>query len=302
MQQDQFDVVVAIVYADISGSTALYEKVGNTQARTQIAACLGLLRDVISNHGGEFVHSRGDDVLCTFEGPANAFSAVKDMLSATANGDLNIHIGVDYGPAIRTLDDIFGDPVNVAARLADIANPKEALCSDALHACLSKEEQTLVRFFDTRQLRGKAEAERIYRFADFNQTMTTQVSFSKTDHSAIGAGRPTAYLSFLDQTVSCASGTQISIGRGTECDLTVPRQWVSRKHAIIEVRQKLAYVRDVSSNGTYVCLVGQPPILLRREEMALPSICTLSPTRNPDANDAVAITCHITAQAPANNG
>ncbi len=303
MQEDQFDVTVAIVYADISGSTALYEKVGNTQARSQIAACLDLLRAVIADHGGEFIHSRGDDVLCTFENPANAFSTVKDMLAQTADGDLSVHIGVDYGPALRTRDDIFGDPVNVAARLANLANPKEALCSNALFDSLSEIEQTTVRFFDTRQLRGKSEAERIYRFADFNQTMTTQVSFANTDFTDLDfKGRTIAFLSFLGKTVACSSGVRITIGRGTECDLTIPRQWVSRQHAVIEMRKNTAYVRDVSSNGTYVCLVGQPPILLRREEMALPAICTLSPTRNPAENDAVAITCHVTAQTPANTG
>lgn len=102
MQEQQFDVTVANVYADISGSTALCEKVGNTQARAQIAACLDLLRSVIAEHGGKFIHSRGDDVLCTFENPANAFSTVKDMLAQTATGNLSVHIGVDYGPALQT--------------------------------------------------------------------------------------------------------------------------------------------------------------------------------------------------------
>lgn len=299
MQEHQFDVTVAIVYADISGSTALYENVGNTQARTQIAACLDLLRSVISEHGGEFIHSRGDDVLCTFENPQNAFSTVQDMLSKTSDGDLSVHIGVDFGPAIRTRDDIFGDPVNVAARLADLANPKEALCSQALYQCLNEGDQSLVRFFDNRQLRGKSQSERVYRFAEFNQIMTTQVAHAKTDHGGIGSGRPSAYLSFLDQTVVCTRGVPISVGRGEKCDLTIPRQWVSRRHIVIEMHKDHAYLRDVSSNGTYVCLVGQPPILLRREAMALPAICTLSPTKNPKENDAVTITCHVTAQVPA---
>lgn len=259
VQEDQFDVTVAIVYADISGSTALYDKVGNTQARSQIAAFLDLLRRVIADHGGKFINSRGDNVLCTFENPANAFSTVKDMLEQTADGDLSVHIGIEYGPALRTRDDIFGDPVNVAARLANLANPKEALCSNTLFNSLSDSEQTLVRFFDTRQLHGKSSPERIYRFADFNQTLTTQVSFANTDFIDLDIkGRTVAFLSFQGKTVACSRGMRITIGRGTECDLTIPRQWVSHQYAVIEMRKNTAYVRNVSSNGTYVCLVGHP--------------------------------------------
>ena len=81
MSEAQYEVVVAVICADISGSTALYDKVGNVKAHAQITECLQILRDVIAEDGGEFVHSRGDDVICTFESPENAFETVKHMLS-----------------------------------------------------------------------------------------------------------------------------------------------------------------------------------------------------------------------------
>jgi adenylate cyclase len=299
MLPEQFEVTLAIIFADISGSTTLYEKVGNLQARAMIEDCLGILQQVIFDQGGEFVHSRGDDVLCTFENPQNAFETVKHMLAKTEAGDLSVHVGLDYGQAIRTREDVFGDCVNIAARLAGLANPNEALCSENLHSNISPAAQQELHFFDTRRLRGKSEAENIYRYADINAETGTQVAFGDNSLAALMASaKPTgksasAKISFAGETATCTPNRDITIGRADGCDLVIPRQWVSRQHAVIEMRQDHAYLRDISANGTYVSFANQPPILLRRETMALPTQCTLSPTRHPDKDDALSIICQV---------
>ena len=288
MPEAQYEVIVAVICADISGSTALYDKVGNTEAHAQITKTLGILRDVIEEDGGEFVHSRGDDVICTFESAENAFETVKHMLERTKGGDLSVHIGLEFGQAIRQRDDIFGDCVNGAARLASLANSDEALCSAGIRSRLKLVQQAELHFFDTRKLRGRADTENVYRYADVPLDAGTQISFGNmaetTDLSTLYAT-----LTFEDQTVKCTPSHPITIGRADTCDLVIPRRWVSRQHAIVEMGKGHAYLKDISSNGTFVCIADQPPLLMRRESMALPTQCTLMPTNPADAEEAVSI-------------
>ncbi|GGA14006.1 adenylate/guanylate cyclase domain-containing protein [Neptunicoccus cionae] len=299
MSDAQFEVTVAVICADISGSTALYDKVGNRKARAQIDGCLTILQDVISEHGGEFIHSRGDDVLCIFEDPNNALDTMQAMLARTRDGALSVHIGLDFGPAIRTRNDIFGDCVNVAARLSGLANPKEALCSRTLFKEISPEGRAELHYFDSRKLRGKARAENIYRYADVTVASSTQVSFGAAPNTDLphaprdGTEQLSALIAYDGSVAECTQEREVTVGRAETCDLVLPRQWVSRRHIIIEMRKDHAYLRDVSSNGTYVCLPGQDPILLRRETMALPGKCILSPTKHPESEDALSVTCQL---------
>jgi len=298
MTDTQREETVAIVFADISGSTPLYERVGNTKAHEQISACLALLKSIVAEHDGEFVHSRGDDVVCTFKDCQNAFKTTRDMLAKTEGGELLVHIGLDFGDVIRVRDDIFGDCVNAAARFSSLANANEAICSELLRSKVNTSSQAELTFFDTRHLKGKRDAANVYRYAVPNLDMGTQIFFGKSDGLSAAATTPAptsqAKITFDGETVVCSSGREITIGRSETCDLVLPFGWVSRQHAVLEMRKDHAYLRDVSSNGVYVCVAGQPPVLLRRETMLLPPKCSLSPTNHPDAEGAISIDCEVT--------
>src|SRR5262249_22733469 len=112
---------VALLLADITGSTPLYEEVGDAAALGQIGESLERLRSIVTEEGGTFLRSKGDDVLCLFADPCSALRAARRMLSQQSTGSLAIHAGVHFGPVIHAHDDIFGDAVNLTARLAAIA-------------------------------------------------------------------------------------------------------------------------------------------------------------------------------------
>lgn len=297
MTDTQRTETVAIVFADISGSTALYERVGTAQAHAQISACLTLLKSIVAQNDGEFVHSRGDDVVCTFQNPQNAFQTTRDMLAKTDGGELLVHIGLDYGEVIRVRDDIFGDCVNAAARLSSLANSNEALSSELLRSLVNQSSQAELTFFDTRHLKGKKDAANVYRYANPSLDLGTVIAFGGgTGLSAQAKPAVTtafAELSFDGTTLTCEAGAQLTLGRADTSDMVLPFAWVSRNHAVLEMRKDHAYLRDVSSNGIYVSVPGQPPVLLRRETMLLPRKCSLSPTNPPDAEGAIAISCRV---------
>lgn len=295
---DPSEEEVTVVFADISGSTSLYQRVGNQKAHELISACLETLKSTVAEHDGEFVHSRGDDVVCTFANTDDAFRTVVEMLARTNGTDLLVHIGLDRGPVIRVRDDIFGNSVNVAARLSSLANENEALCGENTREAMNRTNQSLLQFFATRQLRGTDRPADIYRYATPSLDAGTQIHFTETP------GRPRGPVEISDATVvelsfdgvslHCKPGQKLTIGRSANNDLVIAQAWVSRQHAVVEVRNDHAYLHDVSSNGIYVSFAGQDPVLLLRETMLLPALCTLSPTNAPDNPRAALINCRVT--------
>ncbi len=176
-----FGTEVAVLVADISGSTALYEAEGNEVAFNLISDCLDKMRAITEVHNGVFIHSKGDDVLCTFEVAQDAFDAAAEMMLITDGTPLSLHSGMDYGEVLWARGDVFGDCVNTTARLAGYAISGEFLCSHAFHAQLNPEYQAKMRFLEKWRFKGKAEGDRIYAYAGEGADHATQ--FSAADQS-----------------------------------------------------------------------------------------------------------------------
>ena len=127
---------VAILLADITGSTPLFERIGDEAAAGQIAASIESLQSIVARTGGNYIVSRGDDVLCTFADPLAALRAAREMRSRSLDAGLGIHVGVHFGPIVAAPGSILGDSVNLTARLTALARPGEVLISRSLVAQL----------------------------------------------------------------------------------------------------------------------------------------------------------------------
>ena len=144
------DLEVAILMADISGSSALYEDVGDIDALRLVGICLDNLSAIVEREGGTCIRSKGDDVLAIFDDAAAALSASRAMLSQQKTGSsLAIHVGATFGNIIRARDDIFGDSVNTAARLSSMAKPGELLASDSFVERLPEADRRRMHPLDT---------------------------------------------------------------------------------------------------------------------------------------------------------
>ena len=112
---------VALLFSDLRGSTALYERLGDAAAYNVVREHFALLAAIVRDHDGAVVKTIGDAVMASFGDPAHAVRAALTMQSRIADQDLSLKLGVHMGPSVVvTLNDrldYFGSTVNMAARL-----------------------------------------------------------------------------------------------------------------------------------------------------------------------------------------
>jgi adenylate cyclase len=283
-----------VMIADIVGSTALYATSGNRAAVSRVVTFLDGVRDIIARSGGEFIHSKGDDVLATFSDPEAAMSAAQAIL-ASQTRDIEVRVGLNAGPVIRTRNDVFGDAVNIAARLASRANPGEVLVSDEVAILLSPPQRASLRALGEIHLKGVPTPQCVYRLASGSGGDETHfVPVPSAGNGATDAHHDVAVrLRHGATELHCSHGATITIGRSLECDLVIERQWISRQHAAIANLDGRPRLIERSSSGTFLSMGGEREIFIRREEVLLVGEGRISPGVSADDPSAEVISFEV---------
>ncbi|QHQ36557.1 adenylate/guanylate cyclase domain-containing protein [Algicella marina] len=263
-----------VLIADISGSTPLYEKLGNTAALAEINRCLESLKEVISQTGGEFVSSKGDDVLALFDGPNNALTASIEMLRRHAEDVLSIHAGIYWGEMVHSNENVYGKPVYTAARLASLAKPGEVLLGDQCFQMLSPENKAMLTPIGTLHLKGKPKPTEVHSYVQvgsaFVHTVTMHPRAMRIERDSY------ALLSCGDRKWRISEGEIFTIGRAEDCTFSLPEAWVSRQHARLTVTRGLVELVDHSSTGSFVINGDQSEIEICRQSIALTGAGSIS--------------------------
>ncbi len=120
----------AICFLDISGYTRLTEERGDRAAAELVTHLSTLVQQAADRHSGKVVKRLGDGVMLHFRDPRNAVVAALEMLEAISAASMSpAHVGVDTGPVVFQGGDYFGRTVNIAARIAEHAEPGQLLVS-----------------------------------------------------------------------------------------------------------------------------------------------------------------------------
>jgi class 3 adenylate cyclase len=257
-----------VLIVDIVHSTALYEQLGNVEARRRVGACLASFAEVVAARRGTVIKSMGDGLLCRFAGADDAMGAALAMAERAPAHRLEIRIGLQWGEVIADGDDIFGDTVNTASRVADVANPGEILLTRELRDQLTGVSRAFLRGVQPVSVKGKREPLELFAVAGDSTTGTIVVS------PPAGARRPQQALQihYRDRTLRLGQDRgEIAIGRDAGNDLIVDSNWTSRRHARIYCKLGKFVLVDQSSNGTFVLPDGQATLYLHREEAVLPA-------------------------------
>jgi adenylate cyclase len=267
------DRLATVLFADVSGSTSLYETVGDAAALEAVSACLDAARLATEASGGRIIKTIGDEVMALFPGPDAAANAAADMqgridaLPMVKGQKLGLRIGFHHGPVLQRDDDVFGDTVNLAARLVAQAKKGEIILSSETAAQLGAVFRSMVRELHAITVKGKAEevglAELIWK--------------RDADATVYAGGRPktrtmkgSLRLKYRDQEVMRRREVDaITVGRDPASGLVIDDDMASRQHCTIERRQDLFVLKDHSTNGTYVTLEGDAELVVRRSEVTL---------------------------------
>jgi adenylate cyclase len=262
-----------VLFADVSGSTKLYETLGDAAAHEAIARCLGKLREAAELSGGRVVKNIGDEVMVLFPQPdaaamaAARMQAAMEELPAVGETRLGLRVGFNAGPVIQRDNDVFGDTVNLASRLAGQARKDQILTSAETAAQLGPLFRSWIRQLYAIQVKGKSEEVVLVEIVWKVDQHTTKVAVSAPP---LRSGRSVLRLKYLGrETVRRRESESITLGRDEDCGLKVPDERASRHHCTVERRSDRWVLKDHSTNGTWVTAEGEAEIVLRREEFTL---------------------------------
>jgi len=261
-----------VLFADISGSTQLYETAGDAAAHEAIARCLQKLREAAEASGGRVVKTIGDELMVLFPKPGAAAMAAARMqaamqeLPAVGLIKLGLRVGFNAGPVIQRDNDVFGDTVNLASRLVDQAGKGQIITSAETAALLGPIFRNWLRQLYAIQVKGKAEDVVLTEIVWKVDQDTTKVASAASPRS----GRSVLRLKYLGkETVRRRETESITLGRGEDCGLAVPDELASRQHCTIERRSDRWVLKDHSANGTWITAEGEAEFLLQRDEYTL---------------------------------
>ena len=266
---------LAIVFADISGSTKLYDTLGDQLARTKVAETLETMTRVVTQNNGTVIKTIGDEIMCTFATAEEAATACCEMHEAleTVNAGIEdktiiaIRVGMHYGPAILEGGDVFGDAVNLAARMTAQSKANQIITTQSTVEILSPILRASTRFIDHATIKGKQEDIDIYEIIwqeeDVTRMATGMLGNKKTPEMKLRLR-----YNDTDFVISKQRSSAV-LGRSKDCDLPIDEKLASRQHVRIEMRRDKFFIIDQSTNGTHVRIDNGEDAFLRREEMPI---------------------------------
>jgi class 3 adenylate cyclase len=290
------DIELAILFADVVGSTKLYEQMGDVKARDMVATCIDIMRTATEQHNGTVIKTMGDEVMSTFPTVDDALNAAGQMQqSIQTHPDLkvdgqpvSIRIGCHYGPVVLENRDIFGAAVHTANRMTSQAKAGQIITTATMVDQLSPEWRASVRQIDVATLKGRSSEVALFEVLWQTEDVTSMLPAIALSQ---GAGkRLRMRLRYQGQEVVVdEQRTNIAIGRAEDNDLVVKGNLISRLHARIEVNRNKFVLIDQSTNGTFVLTGAGEEAFVRRDSMQIKGEGYIGLGKLPEANSPLSI-------------
>jgi adenylate cyclase len=269
--------MATVVFADLVGSTGLFERLGDETAGHFVRQLTSTLAKTFEQFHGRVVKLLGDGLLVVFPDEADAVAAcvaiqrrLRDRpVRAAGDEPIQMQMGVECGELVEIGGDCYGDAVNSAARLADLAGGDQILTTQHVRDALPPHQRAQLRSLGPMYLRGKSETTEVFRVewqddADADATVMGMSLFKETKAAWLELSAPGQSLRVEPR------GDKLTLGRSTTASLSINDARVSRVHATVEWRGGHFVLSDASSFGTWVYFGEQrEPIVLRRTECYL---------------------------------
>jgi len=268
---------LTILFADVSGSTKLFETRGDEVARRLVANVLNALAEVTQRHGGRVIKTIGDEIMCVFPGPLNGLLGAVDMQKRVSadpvfmRDNLAIRIGLHHGDTLLEEDgDVYGDAVNTAARMASLAKREQIVTTASTVSGVTNAGVLRSRSLGTARVSGKLLPIEIvdltWQEDTSNVTMVQRV-VKLTDMQQPKSRLVLRYKSQAFEVDELAP--PFSMGREVGNNIVIEAEWVSRTHAMVEYKRGHFVLSDRSTNGTWVKVGNDDELRLHRDEVHL---------------------------------
>jgi class 3 adenylate cyclase len=271
------DIELAILFADVVGSTRLFEVMGDLRAREMVAICIDVMRTATEQFNGTVIKTIGDEVMATFPTADDALNAAGQMQrQISSHPDLKvegqavaIRVGCHYGPVVLENRDVFGASVHTANRMTSQAKAGQVITTAATVERLSPEWRASVRQIDVATIRGQGGEVALYEVLWQTEDVTSMlpaIALTSRDQRR----RLRLLLTVQDREyVVDEQHPQAVIGRSEDSDLIVRGNLISRLHARVEFHRNRFMLTDQSTNGTFVQAEGQEEAFVRRDSIQL---------------------------------
>ena len=271
-----------VLFADLRGSTAIYETLGNAEATSVVTHCVNSLAAPIDAQGGRVVKTLGDGLMAVFEAPAAAVQAavlLHDVLdsiavrgsergASTGLRALRLQVALARGEVVEMGGDCFGDAVNVAARLLDHAGDNETLITVEVLQGLALDMRSRFRSLDRLVLRGRVEPVQVHVMGGRRGVGDLAV----TQFGDVGVVTEPDGLRLVwasQHRVFASQQMPVVLGRSPQATFCVDDSRVSRSHARVDWHSGSFQLTDLSYNGTYVRFNDGEIVSLRRGSCTL---------------------------------
>ena len=263
---------LTVLFVDVCDSVRLYELFGDAVAFREVHECLVMFEEEALSHDGRVVKTIGDGSMCAFPDANSAVQAACEMQQrlqkrqALQGHQMEIRVGLHHGPVLLQAQDVYGDTVNTAARLAQFAAGGQIIITGETAAQLSPALHSATRRIDLLPVKGKHEEVAVYQVLWQAGDEHTQIpGRADTIIHQMGIARLRLKHSGCELMVV----TSINMGRHANNGIVLTDPMASRHHAYIERRKNKFMLTDQSMNNTFVCMDDGQEFRLRREGMML---------------------------------
>ncbi len=163
--------LAAIMFTDIVGYTSL---MGNDEQKAFefLKKNREIQKPIIAQYGGRWLKELGDGVMASFSNVSDAVNAaIKIQEGCEAGGDFQLRIGINLGEVLFEGDDVFGDGVNIAARIQSAAMPGSICISESVHHNVVNKKDIKTRFVREELLKNVKKPVRIYAIVRNDETV-----------------------------------------------------------------------------------------------------------------------------------
>ncbi|HEY8052253.1 MAG: adenylate/guanylate cyclase domain-containing protein [Steroidobacterales bacterium] len=270
------DIELAILFADVVGSTRLYDVMGDLRARDMVSICIDVMRSATESRQGTVIKTMGDEVMATFPSADAALNAAAQMQQQIVSHaqlkvegqPVAIRIGCHYGPVMLENRDVFGAAVHTANRMTSQAKAGQIMTTAAMVDKLSPEWRAACRQIDVATLKGQGSEVVLYEVLWQTEDITSMVPGIASDSRAARTTR--LRLKCEDQELLVDERhSSITIGRAEDNDVVVKGNLISRLHARIEISRNKFVLTDQSTNGTFVQASDGEESFVRRDSLQI---------------------------------